>query len=133
MAGFSDYLEKKLLDHTFGGVAYTPPAAIYVALYSAAPSDTGGGTEVTTTIRTAGRPAATFGPAANVSTAMTTSNTAIVDFGASAGTATVTHFGLFDAASGGNFLGWNAVTTSLAITPNINVSFPIGSLVVTQD
>ena len=25
MAGFSDYLEDKVLDHVFGGVAYTAP------------------------------------------------------------------------------------------------------------
>ncbi len=47
MAGFSDYLEDKVLDHVFGGNAYTAPATLYVALYTVAPTDTGGGTEVT--------------------------------------------------------------------------------------
>ena len=46
MAGFSDYLEDKVLDHVFGGVAYTQPTK-HVALYTVAPTDTGGGTEVT--------------------------------------------------------------------------------------
>jgi hypothetical protein len=46
MAGFSDYLEDKVLDHVFGGNAYTAPSTLYVALYTVAPSDTGGGTEV---------------------------------------------------------------------------------------
>lgn len=41
MAGFSDYLEKKLLDHVFGGSAYTSPATLYFGL---APS---GSVEVT--------------------------------------------------------------------------------------
>ena len=47
MAGFSDYLEDKVLDHVFGGNAYTAPGTLYVALYTVAPTDTGGGTEVT--------------------------------------------------------------------------------------
>ena len=46
MAGFSDYLEDKVLDHGFGGTAYTAPTTLYVALYTVAPTDTGGGTEV---------------------------------------------------------------------------------------
>jgi len=48
MAGSkSNYLENKVLDHVLGGGDYTRPATVYVALYTVAPSDTGGGTEVT--------------------------------------------------------------------------------------
>ena len=43
MAGFSDYLETKVLDHVFGGTSYTAPTTLYVALYTAAPTDTGSG------------------------------------------------------------------------------------------
>ena len=42
MAGFSDYLENKVVGHVFGGSAYTAPSTLYVALYTSAPSDTGG-------------------------------------------------------------------------------------------
>ena len=128
MAGFSDYTENKVLD-LLRGTAWTPPAGLYIGLYSAAPTDAGGGTEVTTTIRVAGRVAATF-PAASGGTM---SNSALVDFGTAAGAATVTHFGIFDAASGGNLLAWNAVTTPLAIGAGVQVSFPIGTLTVTLD
>ena len=34
MAGFSDYLEDKVLDHVFGGNAYTAPGTLYVYLNS---------------------------------------------------------------------------------------------------
>lgn len=128
MAGFSDYLENKILDH-LRGTAYTVPAGLFVALYSAAPSDAGGGTEVTTILRPAGRPVATFAAASNGAM----SNSGTVDFGASAGTASVTHFGLFDAASGGNFLAWAPVTTPLAITPSITVQFVTGALTVSLE
>ena len=47
MAGsFSDYLEDKLLKHAFTNTTYTPAATMYVGLYTAAPTDAGGGTEV---------------------------------------------------------------------------------------
>lgn len=41
----SDYLENKLLDHQLGKTSYTMPT-VYVGLFTAAPSDSGGGTEV---------------------------------------------------------------------------------------
>lgn len=130
MAGsFSDYVEGKVLDHLLRVASFSQPTGLYVALFSAAPSDAGGGTEVTTTIRVAGRVAATFGAASSGSSA----NSALVDFGASAGTATITHFAIFDAASAGNMLVWGSVTTSLSITPGINVSFAIGALTVSLD
>ena len=47
MAGFSDYLEKKLLNHVFGGATYTPPATLYFGLATAAITDSTTGTTVT--------------------------------------------------------------------------------------
>ena len=44
MAGFSDYLETKVLDHVFGGTAYTAPSTLYISLYTAAPTDSTSGT-----------------------------------------------------------------------------------------
>jgi beta-glucosidase-like glycosyl hydrolase len=47
MAGSkSDFLEKELLDHVLGNAAYSAPATVHLALYTVAPSDLGGGTEV---------------------------------------------------------------------------------------
>ena len=36
---FTDYLENKLLAHTFSNTAYTSPSTVYVALYTVAPTD----------------------------------------------------------------------------------------------
>ncbi len=46
MAALSDYAEKLLLDWSMTTGSATRPTAWYVALYTAAPSDSGGGTEV---------------------------------------------------------------------------------------
>lgn len=49
-SGMSDYLEAALLNYLFKGAAFTNPAGIFdIALYTATPSDTGGGTEVSST------------------------------------------------------------------------------------
>jgi hypothetical protein len=45
--GMTDYLANKMIDFIFRGQAYTWPATIYVALFTAAPNNAGGGTEVT--------------------------------------------------------------------------------------
>lgn len=47
MAGFSDYLEAKILDHVLQGgtMNYVAPPAVYVALHQADPGDDGLGFE----------------------------------------------------------------------------------------
>jgi hypothetical protein len=45
-SGVSDYLSNKLIDEWFRGQAWSWPASIYGALYTLAPADSGGGTEV---------------------------------------------------------------------------------------
>ena len=42
----SDYLESILLNQVLNGAAYSQPSTVYVALYTVAPTDAGGGTEV---------------------------------------------------------------------------------------
>lgn len=128
MAGFADFLENELLDHAFRNAAYTPATTVYVALYTAAPSDAGGGTEVSG--GGYARVAVTFGAAASGSI----SNSAIVDFGTTTGAwGTVTHFGIFDAATAGNLLAWDELTAQKTIESGDPVSFPVGDLTVSLD
>lgn len=140
MAGSkSDYLENKVLDHVLGGGDYTRPATVYVALYTAAPSDSGGGTEVSTGTwtnyaRTAVTNNATNFPAA--SSGLKGNGTAI-----SMGTATmsptnstvvVVAFGILDASTSGNLLFWGDLTTSKTINHNDPVSFAINAIQITE-
>jgi hypothetical protein len=126
----SDFLENKLLDHMLGKTAYTMPT-VYVGLYTAAPTDAGGGTEVS---GGAYARVATTGATWNAASAGSSSNAAAVTFPtASASWGTVTHFGLFDAASAGNMLRWGALTTSKTVGNGDTPSFGIGTLVLTED
>ncbi len=127
MADFSDFLENELLDHVFRNSAYTPPAAVYLALYTAAPTDAGGGTEVSTGGYS--RQAITFGAASGGAIA----NTSAVEFTASAANfGTIVAVGIFDASTSGNLLAWNEIT-SVVINEGDTLNFPIGDIDVTLD
>jgi hypothetical protein len=137
MAGsFSDFLELEVLDHVFGNAAYSAPATLYVALYTAAPSDTGGGTEVSTGVWTNYARVAVTNNATNfpAASAGAKANGTAVSFGTAAITGTapvVVAFGILDAASAGNLLVWADLTTSKTINNSDPVSFPIGDIDIT--
>lgn len=133
MAGWSDYLENEVLDHVFGGADYSRPATVYVGLFTAAPNDAGGGTECTggsydradVTNNATNWPAASGGAKSN--------GTAITFVTATGSWGLVTHFGIFDANSGGNLLAWGALTASKTIDSGDTASFAIGELDLTLD
>jgi hypothetical protein len=127
MSGDSTYFSQLQLNWLRGTQMPTPPTALYVALFNGDPTDAGtGGTEVTTSVRTAGRVAATYGAPSGKN--MT--NSAAVSFGNSANAvASVTHFAVFDAATAGNMLGSNALQSGAgAIAAGSLVSYAAGAL-----
>ena len=98
MAGnLSDYLEVKLLDHFLGTTTYTKPATVYLALYTAAPTDSTAGTEVSG--GSYARKVATFNGAASGST----TNTSDIDFNGMPA-CTVVAIAVTDALTSGNIL-----------------------------
>lgn len=137
MGSFSDFLELELLDHVFGNAAYSAPATIYIALYTAAPSDSGGGTEVSTSdwtnyARVAVTNNATNFPAAS---AGAKSNGTDIDFGTAtiSSAPTVVAAAALDASSGGNFLAWGALTENKTINNGDPVTFGTGDFDLTLD
>jgi hypothetical protein len=126
----SDYAENKVNELLVGKTAFATPTA-YVALYTAAPTDAGGGTEVS-----GGSYArkVTAGADWAASSGGSIANAAVITFVTATGSwGTVTHFGVFDAATSGNLLFWAALTTSKTIGNGDIASFPIGNLVHTED
>jgi hypothetical protein len=125
MSSFSDFLENELLDHVFRNAAFDSPSAVYLALYTVAPTDAGGGTEVSGSGYA--RQEITFG-AANGGAI---SNTSAVEFTASGGNfGTVVAVGVFDAATSGNLLAWDGIT-SAAVDDGDTIAFPIGDIDLT--
>ena len=146
MAAMTDYLENKIMDWLLRGATFTPPSAgVYVGLYTAAPSDAGGGTEVSgngyARVAVANSLAAWSGTqsagstTASTGTGGTTSNNAAITFPAPtpAGWGTVVAFGVFDAATAGNLLFYAALTASKVINAGDAVSFAAGSLTFQGD
>jgi hypothetical protein len=129
----SNYLENKLLDHVFGGPDYVRPGTLYVALFTAAPNDGGGGTEVSggSYARVAVTNNATNFPAA--ASGAKSNGTAITFPTATAGWGTVTHWAIFDASSGGNLVAWAALTTSRSPISGDTPAFAIGELDILMD
>jgi hypothetical protein len=132
MAGKSDYMENKVLD-IIGGTTFSAPATIYVALYTAAPTDAGGGTEVSggSYARVAVTNNATNWPAA--SAGAKSNGTDIVFPAPTANWGTIVAFALFDAAAG-NMLYWGLVTPNKTVNNGDPApKFAVGALSLTED
>jgi hypothetical protein len=133
MAGsINDATENKILDHIVGKTSYTMPSTVYVALFTTAVTDTGGGTEVT-----GGSYARklTAGADWTAAAAGASSNAAIITFVTPTGSwGTVTHFALMASVSGvtaADYIAWADLTSSQAIGTGNAVSFAIGALALT--
>lgn len=118
---FTDYLENKILDHVFNGVAYTPPAGIYAVLFTVAPSDAGGGTESAAGSAVVSFATASGGAVVNDAQASWTS---VTD--------TIVAVGLKDAATGGNLLSYKVLATSKTYNAE-PVNIAVGDLTQTLD
>lgn len=131
----SNYLENAILDHILGGPDYSRPATVHVALFTAAPDDTGGGTEVSggSYDRVAVTNDATEWPAASGGSK---SNANAITFPeATADWGTVVAFGFYDdtLANGGNLLYWANLSTNRSIISGEQARFQAGELTISED
>jgi len=124
---FSNFLETEILDHVFGGAAYTAPSTHYLALFTATPGETGGGTEVSGNGYV--RKAVAFTTSGN-----TTSNTSAVEYPTATGNfGTVTSVGVFDASTSGNLMAYAALSSSKTIETGDVFRVPAADLDITLD
>ncbi len=124
---FSNFLETEILDHVFAGAAYTAPTTKYVALYTATPGETGGGTELSGSAYV--RKAIAFTTSGN-----TTSNNAAIEFPTATGSwGSVTHVGVFDALTSGNLMAYATLTSAKTIDSGDVFRIPSGDLDITLD
>ena len=122
---FTNFLETEILDHVFAGAAYTAPSTKYIGLFTAAPGETGGGTEVSGNAYA--RQTMAFTTSGD-----TTSNNAAVEFPTATGSwGTITHVGIFDALTSGNLMVYATLTASKAIASGDVFRVPSGDLDIT--
>jgi hypothetical protein len=126
MAEISNYLENAIINATLRNTSYTSPAAVYISLHTADPTDAGSGTEVSGGSYI--RQAATFGaPSNGVST-----TTADVTFPQATGNwGTIGWIGIWDAQTTGNLMYHTALDASKAIDTGDIFKIASGSLTVT--
>ena len=114
MSGFSTYLSQNVINSTLRGVAFSVPSSLYLAVFSSDPTD-----DNVTVNEVSGAWYArqvTGAWAAPVGAGNSTSNNSQVQYAAVTGSAvTVTHWGIYDAASSGNLLYSGALTTPLDV------------------
>lgn len=126
---FSNHLETEILDHVFGGNAYTAPGTLYLALHTANPDEDGSGTEVSTVGTAYARETVAFTVSGNTAT-----TSAAVEYAtATANFGTVTHVAVWDASTAGNMLAYAALTSSKTIETGDVFRVPAGDLDITLD
>lgn len=133
MAGFTNYLEAKLLDHIFTDATYTPPTTLYVALFTGTLTGdvTTGLTEVSGSNYARVATTAADWSAAALAEPSTKTNTAVLTFPTASGSwGTISYFGIYDASTVGNALIVDALTATKVIGSGDTFSFPASSLII---
>jgi hypothetical protein len=146
MAAMSDYLENKIVDWLLRGQTFTPPATIYVALFTTNDNDanssavevSGGSYARVAVTSSLSNWAGTQGSGTTVAssgTSGTTSNNNTITFPApTANWGTITGVGIFDASTAGNLLFYGALSQSKTVNSgDAAPNFPAAALSVQVD
>ena len=138
MSAASNYTEANVINSLLRGVAFPVPSTVYIGLHTSDPTDAGGN-EVSTTNWPAyvRRDAAVGGVVSSGWAAPTdgvTTNAKQITYPGMNGASnvTVTHWALYDAATGGNMLAHAVLQTARTLQPGDVFVFDIGSLTVTM-
>jgi hypothetical protein len=130
MSSFTDHTESLVLTWLLTSGTATRPTAWYVGLFTAAPSDTGGGTEVSGS----GYARVATGTMTISGTSPTTAtNAAAIEFAAASGGnwGSIGWAAIFDAETSGNMIAWAALSTARTINDGDVLRIPAGDLDVT--
>ncbi len=128
MGSFSDYWETATLQHMFNKSSYTQPSDYCIGLYTAAPSDAAGGTEAS-----AGNYVRKTCVAWGLSGSIIYNSGAVTFVQCDDSWGTISHFGIFDTATGGNLLAWGTCTTPKDVNTNDTAEFADKALTVSLD
>lgn len=140
MSQMTDFLENKLVDFLFRQQAFIPSATLYISLHTANPTDAGsfettgsGYARATVASSLLNWKSTQNDSLASTGNTGQTSNSAAITFGSPGvgGWGTVTHFAIWDAATGGNAYMYGALTITKTINQADTLSFAIGAITVT--
>ena len=122
MSSFTDYLENAVLNYVFRNTGTPTSTSVYLGLFTVAPTDAGGGTEVS------GSGYARQVTVFDASSGGAITNTAAESFTATGGAfGTVVAVGIFDASTGGNLIAWDGITSAV-VDDGTTLNFAIGDI-----
>jgi hypothetical protein len=127
MAGLSTYLKQALANELYRNTNLAAPANVYISLHTADPGATGasevsGGSYARVTVSTTGGWSSPTSGGLTDNAGTITFPTATADWG------TVTHVGIWDASSAGNFIQGGALSASKAVYSGDTCVFDVGAL-----
>jgi hypothetical protein len=139
MANFSNFLETEIVKWLRGIAIATPPTALFVALFSSETTDAGGGTELTNSITGSPNRVSVANASWTITAATTTldakiqNNAEITIIGNSTNSTNfiASHFGVFNAATGGDLLFHGSLAAPVPITPGSSIKFAPNSIILT--
>lgn len=126
-ASKSNFSRSKVYQSLLKATPYTGPATIYMSLHTASPGQTGA-SEISGNAYA--RQPITFG--ADTNGAGVSSNAPQFPAPTPSNWGTATHFGIWDAATSGNYLGGDALTNPVATSVGVPVLFPSGAVTWTE-
>jgi len=131
-SGKGNSFSNKVLDLLLSAQTFTPPATIYIALFTVTPSASGGGTEVSggSYARVALTANLTNFPAAS---GQIKTNGVAIDFGnASANWGSVVAGAAMDASSGGNIVEWGPFAVARTVNNGDPFKINAGNAIFTE-
>jgi hypothetical protein len=126
MSSLTNFGERQALDSVANG------ATLYAALFTGAPGEGGGGTEVAG--GSYARALMAFSAAATDGGGVTTASNSdeVLFTEATASWGTITHVALFDASSGGNMVWYGTLAAERTVGPGDQFRFAAGSVVLSM-
>lgn len=134
---FTDYYSAHVLDMLLRNDSSSPVFVYYYALSTTTPNPNGTGfTEPVggSYLRIAKTRASPFGSAVSGSPSTIQNSSSEIRWPLATGSwGTVTYWGIFDAASGGNLLCYGPLTSSVSVVAGIQALFAVNDLVITME
>ncbi len=132
MSAMSNFMASSIMNEYFRGVSVTPPAAVYLALYTTDPSNSDTGTELQGNAYE--RQQITFGEPVVVSGKTQIQNNAAITYPAATGTwGDVAYWGIRTAKTGGQLLAYGAFTQAKNISDGDQLHIALNSITLTLD
>lgn len=133
---FSQYLADKILTWVKGTTFPAALSTVYISLHSSDPGTAGANGDVQATVTgSANRTSVATSTFSAVGSApgggfQVTNNNSVQITASATGAATVTHFGVWDSVTSGNFLASGSLTASVGVVIGDTVQFNAGALAI---